>query len=44
MSRDNPVWGEARVHGQLLKLGFEVAQSTAGFRYNTGMSDNDEER
>ncbi len=28
MSRDNPLWGAPRVHGELLKLGFDVAQST----------------
>jgi transposase InsO family protein len=28
MSRDNPLWGAARIHGELLMLGFEVAQST----------------
>jgi hypothetical protein len=28
MSIDNPLWGAPRMHGELLKLGFEVAQST----------------
>jgi len=28
MSQDNPLWGAPRIHGELLKLGFEVAQST----------------
>ena len=28
MSRENPLWGAPRIHGELLKLGFEVAQST----------------
>src|SRR3990170_4653380 len=28
MSRANPLWGALRIHGKLLKLGFEVAQST----------------
>jgi hypothetical protein len=28
MSRENPQWGAARIHGELLMLGFEVAQST----------------
>ena len=28
MSIDKPLWGEPRIHGELLKLGFEVAQST----------------
>ena len=28
ISIDNPLWGAPRIHGELLKLGFEVAQST----------------
>jgi hypothetical protein len=28
VSRDNPLWGASRIHGELLMLGFEVAQST----------------
>jgi len=28
MSKENPLWGAPRIHGELLKLGFEVAQST----------------
>jgi hypothetical protein len=28
MSRANPLWGAPRIHGELLKLGFEIAQST----------------
>jgi hypothetical protein len=28
MSRDNPLWGASRIRGELLMLGFEVAQST----------------
>src|SRR5438105_876921 len=28
MSRDNPLWDASRIHGELLMLGFEVAQST----------------
>jgi hypothetical protein len=28
MSAENPPWGAPRVHGELLKLGFEVAQSS----------------
>ena len=27
-SVDNPLWGAPRIHGELLKLGFDVAQST----------------
>jgi transposase InsO family protein len=28
MSNENPLWGAPRIHGELLKLGFEVAQSS----------------
>src|SRR6058998_3440344 len=28
MNRENPLWGAPRIHGELLKLGFEVAEST----------------
>ncbi len=28
MSVENPLWGASRIHGELLKLGFEVAQSS----------------
>jgi transposase InsO family protein len=28
MSKENPQWGAARIHGKLLMLGYEVAQST----------------
>ncbi len=28
MNRENPLWGASRIHGELLMLGFEVAQST----------------
>jgi transposase InsO family protein len=27
-SQENPLWGASRIHGELLMLGFEVAQST----------------
>ena len=29
MSIENSLWGAARIHGELLKLGFQVAQSSA---------------
>ena len=32
MCRENPLWGAPRIHGELLMLGFEVAQSTV-FQY-----------
>jgi transposase InsO family protein len=28
MCEENPLWGAPRIHGELLKLGFDVAQST----------------
>src|SRR6202011_1698046 len=28
MSRANPLWGAPRIHGELLKLGFDVGQTT----------------
>jgi hypothetical protein len=37
MSRANPLWGAPHIHGELLKLGFEVAQSTVA-RYMCRLS------
>ena len=28
MSEENPLWGAPRIHGELLKLGFAVAEAT----------------
>jgi transposase InsO family protein len=28
ISKENPLWGAPRIHGELLKLGYEVAEST----------------
>ena len=28
MSRDNPLWGAPRIHGELLKLGIDVCQAS----------------
>ena len=28
MSTENPLWGAPRIHGELLKLGFEIAEPT----------------
>ena len=28
MSKENPLWGAPRIHGEMLKLGFEIAEST----------------
>ena len=30
MSKENPLWGAPRIHGELLMLGIEVAQSNRG--------------
>ena len=32
MSCENPLWGAPRIHGELLKLGFEISQSS-GAKY-----------
>jgi transposase InsO family protein len=37
MSQENPLWGAPRIHGELLKLGFGVAQSTVA-RYTARRS------
>ena len=34
MSKENPLWGAPRIHGELLMLGIEIAQSTVA-RYMT---------
>jgi len=28
MATDNPLWGALRIHGELLKLGFDISEST----------------
>src|ERR1700704_491944 len=35
MSRENRLWGAPRIHGELLKLGFEIAESTVS-KYMVG--------
>ena len=35
MARENPTWGAPRIHGELLMLGFEVAEATVS-RYMPG--------
>jgi len=30
ISLENPLWGAPRIHGELLKLGFEVCETTIG--------------
>jgi transposase InsO family protein len=36
MSRENPLWGASRIHGELLMLGFQVAQSTVSIYMTHG--------
>jgi hypothetical protein len=28
MANENPLWGAPRIHGELLKLGFDISQAT----------------
>ena len=28
MSKENPLWGAPRIHGELLKLGYQIAETT----------------
>ena len=30
MSRENPLWGAPRIHGELLKLGFDIGETSVG--------------
>jgi len=30
MSRDNPLWGTPRIHGELLKLGIDIDETSVG--------------
>jgi hypothetical protein len=39
MSIENPLWGAPRIHGELLKLGFEVLQSSVGRASALGTSE-----
>ena len=36
MNVENPLWGAPRIHGELLKLGFEIAQSSVAMGQTTG--------
>ena len=36
MSTENPLWGAPRIHGELLKLGFGIAQSSVAKYMVTG--------
>jgi len=35
MCKENPLWGAPRIHGEMLKLGFEIAESTVS-KYKSG--------
>jgi len=37
MSIDNPLWGAPRIHGELLKLGLAVAQSSVAKYISSGV-------
>jgi hypothetical protein len=39
MSVENPLWGAPCIHGELLKLGFEVTQSSVARATKPGMAD-----
>ena len=28
MSRENPLWGAPKIHGELLKLGFDISETS----------------
>ena len=43
MSRENPSWGAPRIHGELLKLGFDVSERTVS-RYLRRRSPSDDAR
>jgi len=43
MVKENPSWGAPRVHGELLKLGFDVSERTVS-RYLRGLSPSDDAR
>ena len=30
MSRDNPLWGAPRIHGELLELGIDIGETSVG--------------
>src|ERR1700690_1105834 len=36
MSTENQLWGAPRIHGEMLKLGFEVAQSSVASTWSNG--------
>ena len=38
MSRNNPMWGALRIHGELLKLGIEITEPTLGKSLDKGSS------
>jgi hypothetical protein len=42
MNAENPLWGVPRIHGELLKLGIEVAQSTVAKHMARGRPGSDQ--
>jgi DDE domain len=40
MSQANPLWGAPRIHGELLKLGFDISQATVGSQHDQGLRAN----
>jgi putative transposase len=43
MVKENPTWGAPRIHGEILKLGFQVSESTIS-RYLLRLSPSDRKR
>jgi len=41
MAAENPTWGAPRIHGELLKLGFEISESTVSRYLAQGGSSRD---
>src|SRR6516162_6517633 len=41
MAAENPTWGAPRIHGELLKLGFEISESTVSRYLAQGTSSPD---
>jgi hypothetical protein len=39
MAKDNPLWGVPHIHGEMLKLGYEISESTV-LRYMPKKYDN----
>jgi hypothetical protein len=35
MSRENPLWGASRIHGELLKLGIDIGETSVSLSRST---------